>query len=256
MASWRLDLHGRLAWAQVKPPLALLAVMYAAICMLVLPASLDAATGPPTKSGAQGTTTTTPTSPPKDPQSSPPQQTAEPTAAQSSTAPSRRAPRPAARVAGSGSVTIHDFAFSPGSLTVHVGDRVSWFNQGPSSHSATANNGSFDTGVLAKGTSGSFTFSTPGTFSYHCTPHPFMHGSVTVLAASTGSSSGSTGGNAAKSAAGKGSASSGSSSSRAGGGATQAGLPRTGFDVAIVAGLGVLLLGLGSLLRRRAALRS
>jgi LPXTG-motif cell wall-anchored protein len=243
----------------VKPPLALLAALYAAMCMLVLPASLDAATGPPIQPGAKGTTSTSPTpAPPKDPQSSPPtqqgpKQAAEPTGTQTSTGPSRPAPRPSARAAGSGSVTIHDFAFSPSSLTVHVGDRATWFNQGPSSHSATANDGSFDTGVLAKGTSGSFTFSTPGTFSYHCTPHPFMHGSITVLAASTGPTKG---GNAGKSPAGKGSATGGSSASRAGGGAAPAGLPKTGFDVAVVAGLGLVLLGVGSFLRRRAALRS
>jgi LPXTG-motif cell wall-anchored protein len=265
---------GRLAWIAVKPPLALLAAVYAAICLLVLPASLQAATEAPAKPGrGDPATSTGPTTPPDAPPASPaepgtgksPALAAQPSADQapapaadpSKRAPSRRASRHVARAAGSGSVTIHDFAFSPGSLTVHVGDRVSWFNQGPSGHSATANDGSFDTGVLAKGTSGSFTFSKPGTFAYHCTPHPFMHGSITVLAASTGSGSGSTsGGSAGHASAGKSATGSPSSSSGSGTGEAQAGLPRTGFDVAFVAGLGLALLALGSLLRRRAAARS
>ena len=56
------------------------------------------------------------------------------------------------------------------------GDTVTWSNNGPTGHSATANDGSFDTGILQKGSSGSHTFSQAGTFSYICTPHPFMKG--------------------------------------------------------------------------------
>ena len=50
--------------------------------------------------------------------------------------------------------------------------------QRPDAHSATANDGSFDTGILSKGGSGSHTFTQAGTFSYICTPHPFMKGTV------------------------------------------------------------------------------
>jgi plastocyanin len=79
-------------------------------------------------------------------------------------------------------VTIADFSFSPASITVHVGDTVQWVNNGPSSHTATANDGSFNTGVLQKGQSASVVFHQPGTFPYHCSIHPFMHGTVVVLA--------------------------------------------------------------------------
>ena len=94
--------------------------------------------------------------------------------------------RPAtAHAANDTSVTISDFKFTPASITIHVGDTVTWTNNGPSAHTATANNGSFNTGVLQKGHSGSHTFTTAGTFTYICQIHPFMHGTVVVLANTT-----------------------------------------------------------------------
>jgi plastocyanin len=91
--------------------------------------------------------------------------------------------QPIARAAASGGVTISDFAFHPGTTTVHVGDTISWTNEDAASHTATADDGSFDTGTLARGASGSHAFASAGTFAYHCTIHPSMHGTVTVLAA-------------------------------------------------------------------------
>jgi len=94
--------------------------------------------------------------------------------------------RPAtAHAADDTSVTISDFKFAPASITIHVGDTVTWTNDGPSAHTATANNGSFNTGVLQKGHSASHTFTTAGTFTYICSIHPFMHGTVVVLANAT-----------------------------------------------------------------------
>jgi plastocyanin len=88
-----------------------------------------------------------------------------------------------ARSTADPAVTIADFHFTPPSTTVHVGDTITWTNDGPSSHTATARDGSFDTGTLSKGQSASHTFTKPGTFAYVCTIHPFMHGTITVLAA-------------------------------------------------------------------------
>jgi len=82
-------------------------------------------------------------------------------------------------------VTIADFSFSPATITIHVGDTVTWTNHGPSAHTATASNGSFNTGVLQKGQSASHTFTKAGTFAYICSIHPFMHGTVVVLASTT-----------------------------------------------------------------------
>jgi len=94
--------------------------------------------------------------------------------------------RPAtAHAANDTSVTISDFKFTPASITIHVGDTVTWTNNGPSAHTATANDGSFNTGVLQKGHSASQTFTTAGTFTYICQIHPFMHGTIVVLANST-----------------------------------------------------------------------
>jgi len=150
--------------------------------------------------------------------------------------------------AASAGVTISDFQFAPGNVTVNVGDTVTWSNNGPTGHSATATNGSFDTGVLQKGSSGSHTFSQAGTFSYFCKPHPFMKGTITVVAsaAQNGSGDGSSGtsGN---------SGTSGSSGAAADSGPS---LPSTGFDVGGVTALGLATLAVGAYLRRRTALES
>ncbi len=81
---------------------------------------------------------------------------------------------------GANSVEIKNFAYSPGSLHVKVGDTVTWTNKDAAGHSATADDGTFDTGVLGQGESGSFTFTKAGTFSYHCLPHPSIKGTIVV----------------------------------------------------------------------------
>ena len=140
-------------------------------------------------------------------------------------------------------MTIKDFSFGPSSVTVHAGDTVTWTNAGPSAHTATGKG--FDTGTLKKGQSGSHTFSQAGTFSYVCTIHPFMHGTV-VVAAAAGSSSGSSGKSAGSSGSSAGSPAAKPTSS-------SGGLPNTGVDVGSLLLSGVLMLGAGVLLRRRAA---
>lgn len=73
------------------------------------------------------------------------------------------------------------WGYSPASITVHVGDTVTWTNAGTVGHTVTADDGSFDSGMLDVGASWSYTFNSPGTFAYHCTPHPWMKGTVVVL---------------------------------------------------------------------------
>jgi plastocyanin len=65
-------------------------------------------------------------------------------------------------------VTIADFQFTPATITIHAGDTVTWTNAGPSAHTATARDGSFDTGVLQRGQTASHAFTQPGTFAYFC----------------------------------------------------------------------------------------
>ena len=78
-------------------------------------------------------------------------------------------------------VAISGFSFSPGSVTIAVGDTVTWTNSDAQAHTATADDGSWDTGTLANGASGTITFSTAGTFAYECSIHPQqMRGLVVV----------------------------------------------------------------------------
>ena len=80
-------------------------------------------------------------------------------------------------------VTISDFAFSPATVTVTAGDTVTWTNTDPVVHTATSTSGAFDSGDIAQGDTFSFTFTTPGTYDYFCTPHPTMTGRIVVQAA-------------------------------------------------------------------------
>jgi plastocyanin len=76
--------------------------------------------------------------------------------------------------------TIADFAFDPATLEVSVGTTVTWTNNDSAAHTVTADDGSFQSGRLEQGESFSYTFDTPGTFSYHCEYHANMTATVTV----------------------------------------------------------------------------
>jgi LPXTG-motif cell wall-anchored protein len=154
------------------------------------------------------------------------------------------------KAAGAGSVSIRDFSFGPSSITVHVGDTVSWSNTGASEHTATASNGSFDTGILKKGQSGSHTFNTAGSFSYICSVHPFMKGTVVVTGASAGSSPKSASGTTAPQASASATPEAGTPGVAAP--AQTGGLPNTGVDLWWLVLSGALLLASGLLTRRAA----
>jgi plastocyanin len=78
------------------------------------------------------------------------------------------------------SARVEDFSFVPARLEVERGTTVTWTNQGQVIHTVTANDGSFDSGEIDSGANGSVRFSRPGTYAYHCTPHPFMRGVIVV----------------------------------------------------------------------------
>jgi hypothetical protein len=89
-------------------------------------------------------------------------------------------------------VTIVDFSFEPGDLRVPVGTTVAWQNAGTAPHTVTAEDGSFDSGTIAAGSSFSRTFDAAGSFAFTCQFHPEMTGTVVVGAdasASPGASS-------------------------------------------------------------------
>jgi plastocyanin len=78
------------------------------------------------------------------------------------------------------SVTIMNFAFSPVTLTVKTGMKVTWMNNDTVTHTVTANQGAFDSGDLSPGNSFSFTFTKAGTYSYHCNIHHSMMATIIV----------------------------------------------------------------------------
>jgi plastocyanin len=80
-------------------------------------------------------------------------------------------------------VAMTGSTFSPASVTVRVGDTVTWVNQDPLDHDATATDGSWATPTFGQGGSGAVTFQATGTFPYYCTIHPDMTGTVAVQAA-------------------------------------------------------------------------
>ena len=81
-------------------------------------------------------------------------------------------------LAANHNVTIQGMKFSPASLEVAVGDTVTFTNNDSAPHTATASDGSFDTGRLSKGESGSVTIGAAGTFNYICKIHPSMKGKI------------------------------------------------------------------------------
>jgi plastocyanin len=86
-------------------------------------------------------------------------------------------------VAANGSVSIAGLAYHPATVTVNVGEHVTWTNADGTDHTATANDGSFDTGIIGDGASAAVTFASAGTFPYHCAIHRSMTGAVVVVAA-------------------------------------------------------------------------
>jgi plastocyanin len=79
------------------------------------------------------------------------------------------------------SVAISGFSFSPRTVTVNVGDTVTWTNSDAQAHTATSGS-AWNTGDIANGESASITFSTAGTYDYICAIHPTMTGTVVVSA--------------------------------------------------------------------------
>ncbi len=81
-------------------------------------------------------------------------------------------------------VTMQDFAFVPAKIKVKKGATVTWTNQDSASHNVAPDepSASFNEGdLIGKGENYSFKFDTVGTFSYYCSPHPYMKASVEVV---------------------------------------------------------------------------
>ena len=87
---------------------------------------------------------------------------------------------PAGTNASSVVVRIDNFSFTPQTLTVHAGTKVTWINKDDVPHTVTSNDKTFKSGVLDTDGQFSYTFSTPGTNGYFCSVHPHMTGKIIV----------------------------------------------------------------------------
>ena len=84
------------------------------------------------------------------------------------------------KVSSVNNVTIQGDVFSPSSLTVKVGDTVTWTNNDNHDHTVTSDTGTFNSVNIANGSTFSFTFNTAGTYSYYCNIHTIMKANIVV----------------------------------------------------------------------------
>lgn len=78
--------------------------------------------------------------------------------------------------------TIKNISYLQPRITVAVGTTVEWTNGDPLPHTVTANDKSFNSGLIQPGKTYRHMFTKAGTFSYYCIPHPFMKGVIVVTA--------------------------------------------------------------------------
>ena len=134
-------------------------VFWGALSLAIVAALLLAACG-----GGGTTTTSTPTP-------APTATTAQPT------------PSPTPTIVNVKIVEANDkYAFSPATLTIKVGTQVVWTNTTDAAHTVTSDmTGVFGTtSNLNTNQTFMFTFTSAGTFAYHCTVHPYMKATITV----------------------------------------------------------------------------
>lgn len=75
---------------------------------------------------------------------------------------------------------MRNTTFVPGRIQITAGTTVVWRNDDQLIHTVTANDKSFDSGLLEPGKTYRRTFDKPGQYPYYCLPHPFMKGVVVV----------------------------------------------------------------------------
>lgn len=82
------------------------------------------------------------------------------------------------------SVKIQNYMFNPMVIKVKVGTTVTWTNDDQVHHSITADNASKyapNSQLIGQGQTYQFKFTKAGTYTFHCMPHPYMHGTVIVV---------------------------------------------------------------------------
>jgi plastocyanin len=91
--------------------------------------------------------------------------------------------------AANASVTVADMAFSPAAVSTALGGSVTWTFKDPIAHTSTSDQGFWDSGTRSGGATYSHTFTSAGTYAYHCTIHSMMHGTVKVPLSASGTAS-------------------------------------------------------------------
>ncbi len=81
---------------------------------------------------------------------------------------------------GAFAIAIRDFTFIPKEMNVPVGTTVTWTNVDSVAHTATSDDGAFNSGNLNPGQGYSYQFEKAGTFHYTCSYHPGMKGTIVV----------------------------------------------------------------------------
>ena len=79
-----------------------------------------------------------------------------------------------------GASTLTTTAFSPDVADIQAGTTITWTNRDSVAHTSTSDGSGWKSGSVAPGGQFAFTFQNAGTFSYHCTIHPNMIGTIVV----------------------------------------------------------------------------
>ena len=87
---------------------------------------------------------------------------------------------PSAPVSDTVPGAMRSLAFVPATFEIAAGTTIAWRNEDQVPHTVTADDRAWDSGVIAPGATWRRTFDRPGTYPFHCTPHPFMRGTVVV----------------------------------------------------------------------------
>lgn len=85
-------------------------------------------------------------------------------------------------VAGQGSmVSIKSYNFNPTTVNIRVGETITWTNEDSAPHTIVSDSGKeISSSSLSNGQTYSHTFSTAGTYDYHCSIHPSMKATIIV----------------------------------------------------------------------------
>ncbi|MEO6204441.1 MAG: cupredoxin domain-containing protein [Mycobacteriales bacterium] len=98
----------------------------------------------------------------------------------SSDAGSKGGSTPAGGAVAGDAITIKDFLFKPMDLKVKVGQEITVTNEDRAPHTITADDKSFDSGDLQMGKTFTFKVDKAGTYSYICSIHQYMKGTLEV----------------------------------------------------------------------------